>query len=110
LLIFSKKSWPPYLVLTLFPLCLLMGQGRRLRLRLACFAVFNAVAVTSHSIWATVFGQFLAPAFHQSLAEHRPAAFLFLAAQIALIAGYVWLLAESVTAFWSTDQPRVVAR
>jgi hypothetical protein len=110
LLIFSKKSWPPYLVLTLFPLCLLMGQGTHLRLRLACFAIFNAVAVTSHSIWATVFGQFLAPAFHQSLAAHRPAAFIFLAAQIALIAGYIWLLAESVAAFRSTDQPRVVAR
>lgn len=101
LLLFSKKSWPPYLVLTLFPLCLLIGQGSRFRLRVAGFVLFNAVAVTSHSIWATVFGQFLAPEFHRSLAALDPVAILFLFFQIALIAGYAWLLAESISAFRS---------
>ena len=101
LLIFSKKSWPPYLVLTLFPLCLLLGEGTRQRLRLACFALFNVVAVTTHSIWATVFGQFLAEPFHHALAQRQPMAIVFLITQILLVAGYAWLLIESIDAMLS---------
>lgn len=98
LLIFSKKSWPPYLVLTLFPLCLLFGEGAHRRLRLACFAVFNVLAVTTHSIWATVFSQFLAEPFHHALAQRQPIAIVFLVTQILLVAGYAWLLTESIDA------------
>jgi hypothetical protein len=101
LLIFSKKSWPPYLVLTLFPLCLLLGEGTRQRLRLACFALFNVVAVTTHSIWATIFGQFLAEPFHHALAQRQPMAVVFLVTQILLVAGYAWLLVESIDAMLS---------
>ncbi len=96
LLIFSKKSWPPYLVLTLFPLCLLFGEGAYRRLRLALFAVFNVVAVTTHSIWATVFSQFLAEPFHHALTRRQPMAWVFLITQILLVAGYAWLLIESI--------------
>ncbi len=96
LLIFSKKSWPPYLVLTLFPICLLFGEGSYRRIRLACFAVFNIVAITTHSIWATVFSQFLAAPFHQALAQRQPMAIVFLITQILLVAGYIWLLIESI--------------
>jgi hypothetical protein len=98
LLIFSKKSWPPYLVLTLFPLCLLLSEGGHRRLRLACFAVFNVLAVTTHSIWATVFSQFLAEPFHHALAQRQPMAIGFLITQILLVAGYAWLLTESIDA------------
>ena len=101
LLIFSKKSWPPYLVLTLFPLCLLLGEGGYRTLRLACFSLFNVVAVTTHSIWATVFGQFLAEPFHQALFAHQRMAWVFLFTQILLIAGYIWLLTESIDAMLS---------
>lgn len=101
LLIFSKKSWPPYLVLTLFPLCLLLGEGTHQRLRLACFAAFNVIAVTTHSIWATVFGQFLAEPFHHALAQGQPIAIVFLITQILLVAGYAWLLVESIDAMLS---------
>jgi len=96
LLIFSKKSWPPYLMLTLFPLCLLFGEGGYRRLRLACFAIFNVLAVTTHSIWATVFSQFLAEPFHHALAQGQPIAIVFLITQILLVAGYAWLLVESI--------------
>ena len=96
LLIFSKKSWPPYLVLTLFPLCLLFGEGAYRRLRLALFAVFNVVAVTTHSIWATVFSQFLAEPFHHALMQRQLKAWIFLITQILLVAGYAWLLIESI--------------
>jgi hypothetical protein len=98
LLIFSKKSWPPYLVLTLFPLCLLFGERAYRRLRLGCFAVFNVVAVSTHSIWATIFGQFLAEPFHHALMQRQPMAWVFLVTQILLVAGYAWLLIESIDA------------
>ncbi|HEX5282731.1 MAG TPA: glycosyltransferase 87 family protein [Bryocella sp.] len=101
LLIFSKKSWPPYLVITLFPLCLVIGEGTRQRLRIACFALFNVVAVTTHSIWATIFSQFLAEPFHHALAQRQPMAIVFLITQILLVSGYAWLLIESIDAMLS---------
>ncbi len=96
LLFFSRKSWPNYIVLTLFPLGLLFGQGGHRRLRLALFAVFNVVAVTTHSIWATVFSQFLAGPLHQALMQRQSMAWVFLITQILLVAGYAWLLIESI--------------
>ena len=96
LLFFSRKSWPDYIILTLFPLGLLFGEGGYRRLRIACFAAFNVIAVTTHSIWATVFSQFLAEPFHHALARRQPMAWVFLITQILLIAGYAWLLVESI--------------
>jgi hypothetical protein len=57
---------------------------------------FNVVAVTTHSIWATVFGQFLAEPFHHALAQRQPMAIVFLITQILLVSGYIWLLTESI--------------
>lgn len=96
LVLLSRKSWPDYVMLTLFPLGLLMGRGGHRRLRLALFAVFNVIAVTTHSIWATVFGQFLAGPLHDALRLGQPMAWVFLVTQILLVAGYAWLLVESV--------------
>jgi hypothetical protein len=98
LLFFSRKSWPDYIVLTLFPIGLLFGQGAHRRLRLALFAVFNVIAVTTHSMWASVFSQFLTQPLHQALVARQPAAWVFLFTQILLIAGYAWLLVESIDA------------
>lgn len=110
LVFFSRKSWPDYIVLTLFPLGLLMGQGGHRRLRLALFAIFNVIAVTTHSIWATVFGQFLAQPLHSALVERQPMAWLFLFTQILLVAGYAWLLIESIDAMLSPTSASVVSR
>jgi len=107
LLIFSKESWPPYLVLTLFPLCLLLGEGGYRPVRLACFALFNVVAVTTHSIWATIFSQFLAQPFHHALFAHQRMAWLFLITQVLLVAGYAWLLIESIDAMLSPTSPLI---
>lgn len=96
LLVFSKKSWPPYLMFTLFPISLLMTEGGHRRLRLGAFALFSMVAVVVQSFWATVFSQPLAPGFHLLLLERRPAAFLLLALQVLIVAGYLWLLIEAV--------------
>jgi hypothetical protein len=96
LLTFSKKSWPPYLMLALFPICLLVVDRARSWLRLVAFALFSVIAVVGHSVWSTVFGEVLAPAIHTSLVSKRPAAFVFLLLQILLVAGYLWLLAEAL--------------
>jgi hypothetical protein len=105
LVLLSRKSWPDYVMLTLFPLGLLMGRGGHRRLRLALFAVFNVIAVTTHSIWATVFGQFLAGPLHEALKVGRPMAWVFLVTQIVLVAGYAWLLIEGVQAIRRADTP-----
>jgi hypothetical protein len=105
LLIFSKKSWPPYLVLVLFPLCLLVSAGSHPRTRLASFNLFSALAIITHSFWATVFLQFTAPVFHEALVHRLPEAFLFLLLQVALVAGYIWLLVQSVAELLRAGSP-----
>jgi hypothetical protein len=99
-LILSKKSWPPYLMMALFPVCLAAaGSGepsRPSRWRVAGFASFGFVAVTEQSYWATIFRQFSSAEFHRALAAARPEALELLAVQVLLVAGYAWLLRESL--------------
>jgi hypothetical protein len=96
LLMLSKKSWPPYLMLVLFPLCLLFGEGRYRGVRTLAFGIFSVLAVFVHSLWATVFQQALAPELHAMLAAGRPSALAFLLLQVLLVGGYLWLLAACV--------------
>jgi Glycosyltransferase family 87 len=95
-LLLSKKSWPPYLMLSLFPICLLPAAGARSQLRIAGFALFSLVAVTEHSVWASSLQQFSSAAFHAALRAHSRQALLFLALEWLLLAGYAWLLVASV--------------
>ena len=94
ILLFSKKSWPPYLVIALFPLCLLIPSANKLKT--IAFALFGVIAVVSPSYWATVHAQFSAQEFHQGLLAHQASCLVFLALQILLILGYIWLLIESL--------------
>ena len=96
LLLLSKKSWPPYLMLVLFPLCLLFGEEAGRRWRVAAFALFGVVATVAHSVWATIFQQFLAPAFHQNLQHPTTGLVIFLGLQIGLVVGYGLLLRACV--------------
>ena len=94
LLLFSKKSWPPYLMLALFPICLLIPPASRLKT--IAFALFGVIAVVSPSYWATVLAQFSAQEFHHGLLTHQPICLFFLAQQMLLILGYLWLLTEAL--------------
>jgi hypothetical protein len=96
LLVFSKKSWPPYLMFSLFPIILLLTEGSHRRLRLGAFALFSMVAVVVQSFWATVFSQALAPEFHHILLTRQPGSLCFLALQLLLVAGYLWLFVEAM--------------
>ena len=112
LLLLSKKSWPPYLMLCLYPLCLVAaeGAGRRLRIvRIAGFALFSLVAVTEHSVWASglvLSKQSTAQDLHVALQAGEAQALLFLLLEIALIAGYVWLLEESLRCLRAVAEPK----
>ncbi len=96
LVIFSKKGWPNYLMLVLFPLCLL---ARRLgRAGLGLFSAFSAIAVVEHSYWASLFSQIDSPGLHRLLIVGHPAPgelllLGHLLLESLLIAGYGWLLA-----------------
>lgn len=94
LLLFSKKSWPPYLMLALFPICLLIAAGRRSRI--VVFALFSLVAVVEQSYWASIMLQMYAPEFHRALLAVEPRSIILLALQFLLIAGYLWLLVLSL--------------
>jgi hypothetical protein len=96
-LLLSKKSWPPYLMLSLFPICLLPAAVHRLRGPwVDAFAVFSLVAVTEHSVWASSFAQISASALHAALRAHEGRALLFVVLELLLLGGYAWLLFESI--------------
>jgi hypothetical protein len=90
LLLFSKKSWPPYLMLTFFPICLLVRSWSKVRTLL--FAIFGVSAVVCLSYWATVLRQFEASAFHLQLVALKPHSLILLITQLVLDSGYCWLL------------------
>jgi hypothetical protein len=96
LVLFSKKSWPPYLVLALFPICITVTEKPLSKLRLAAFLLFSVVAVTEHSLWASILEQAPAASTHDSLVALQPATLLFLLLEIILLAGYAWLLSQAV--------------
>jgi hypothetical protein len=94
LLLFSKKSWPPYLMLALFPICLLLTSASKLQL--SVFAGFSVVAVLEHSYWSTLLHQIPAPELHRGLLSGQPIYLLFLTLDLLLLAGYSWLLSLSL--------------
>jgi hypothetical protein len=94
LTMFSKKSWPPYLMLALFPICLLVRTESRFQM--TAFALFGVFAVTTESYWATYLGMEDASAFHIGLMAHEPKCFVFLMLQFALLIGYATILSASI--------------
>ncbi|QNI37789.1 glycosyltransferase family protein [Edaphobacter albus] len=102
LLFFSKKSWPPYLMLTLFPICLSIDARRWLHL--AGLAGFSVIAVVEHSYWATILNQLTAQELHLGLLSGRTVYFVFLALELALIGGYGWLLSLALRKICSAKE------
>ena len=92
--LFAKKSWPPYLMLVLFPLLLLVANDGR-RWAAAAMGGFGVVALVEHSYWATVLHQFAAPDFHAGLLRGDGRCFVFFGLEVLLLLGYGWLLGLS---------------
>ncbi len=89
LVLFAKKSWPNYLVLGLFPICLTIDARRRLEL--AGFALFSFVAVMEHSYYATLVNVPVRE-LHLMLFSGQPTCVVFVGLEVLLIGGYGWLL------------------
>ena len=88
--LFAKKSWPPYLLIVLFPLCLLLAdQGRT---ALWIFEFFCVIGVSEHSFWATVLGSISSGEMHQGLLQHGRNFYFYILLQVLLLSGYGWLL------------------
>jgi hypothetical protein len=97
LLLFAKKSWPPYLMLVLFPMCFAVVRPGWTRLRLALWCGFSAVAVLEHSYWASMMQQVQSMELHTWLSAARPDAYVLMVLELLLIAGYAWLLVDALT-------------
>jgi hypothetical protein len=91
LVLFSKKSWPPYLVLTMFPMCFAPTISRLNGFPIVCF---NIVAILESSVWATFFGLHQAPEIHAQMLQHVVSVVPLLACELLLILGYFWLIYE----------------
>lgn len=92
LLLFANKSWPAYLVLALFPLCLIIARsGWRARM---AFALFGMVALVEHSYWATMLHEASAPELRRAVLRGDRHGVVFLLLEVLLLSGYGWLLWE----------------
>lgn len=103
LLIFSNKSWPAYLVLILFPLCVVVadsGLGARV-----AFTLFGIVALMEHSYWATLLGEVDAPELHRALLRGDPHSLGCLLIEVLLLLGYAWLLWKCVARALGRNEP-----
>jgi hypothetical protein len=94
LLLFSKKAFPAYLMLVLFPLYLLFPHAGRIRLII--LACFTTAAIIEPSLWYTLLFVSGSVDLHRKVLLHQPAALLFLAVQVVLLAGYGWLLSGTL--------------
>ncbi len=90
LLAFANKSWSPYLMLSLFPLCVVIAR-RGLRARIT-FAAFSIVALAEKSYWATLLNEEGAPELRAAVLQHNLLHIGFLPIQVLLLLGYAWLL------------------
>ncbi len=90
LLLFAKKSWPAYLILAWFPICLCLGK--RAWGSILLFGGFNLIAVVEHSYWASVLGQYSSLDAHRLLLQRSSQTVVFLVLQCVLLAFYTWLL------------------
>ena len=91
LVTFANKSWSPYLLLCLFPLCLAVaaeGPGSR-----AIFGAFGLVALAEKSYWATLLSQDGAPQLRSAVLHGNRTYIGFLPIEVLLLLGYGWLLA-----------------
>jgi len=102
LVLFSKKSWPPYLMLSLFPICMLVDLRRKTQV--IGISAFSLIAVVEHSYWATLLHQLTAQELHQGLLSALPTYYVFLALQLFLLVGYGWLLAAAFRRILSSPE------
>jgi hypothetical protein len=103
LVILSKKSWPPYVMMSLFPICLLVRSTSKLYT--TAFALFGVAALLSTSYYSTILGQFSATEFHRGLLARQTRCFILLALESSLVLSYMWLLRLSLLRIREAELP-----
>jgi hypothetical protein len=101
--LFSKKSWPAYLMLCLFPMYTMIPSVRRLHT--IAFAFLTLVAVVEHSYWAGYLDSVQAAAFHQRLMLFDLRSVAFLGIEILLFIFYGWILVASTREILALRSP-----
>jgi hypothetical protein len=98
----SKKSWPPYLMLALFPICLLIPTQRRFAT--LSFAILGVVTALEHSSWSLLL---MAPpaVYHIGVRLHLAAFVASFALQLMLVTAYAWLLYAAIRKMLQTSTP-----
>lgn len=93
----SKKSYPGYLCMALFPLCLVVARHKRFAAAAMAFLIFSTLAGAEASLYfRTLHLQDLRPLRQLGLAsaDARPY-LLMMGVDLLLLAGYAWLLLAS---------------
>jgi hypothetical protein len=111
LLLFSRKSYPTYLVMCFFPLCAVAAREGLTRFRAGLFGVFGLVAMIESTLWFRWLNgqQFLGltPSAGVSIAPWK--VMLFLSIDLVLLAFYVYYWRESWRAFQATTRAGFVS-
>jgi hypothetical protein len=101
LLLFSKKAYTTYLMLTFYPICALAASGVATRWRSMFFGLFGAVAMIEPTLWYRWLGsrQLSEIALHSAGGQRILSVAVFIVADIILLACYCWL--------WSVARTRL---
>jgi hypothetical protein len=92
-LVISRKSYPNYLAMGLFPLCLTFAARPATRARVAAISGFMAIATIEPSLYFRWFGaaeSLWSPGGHTSMAVAT-----ILTVDTLLVAGYIWIGMEA---------------
>jgi hypothetical protein len=95
MLILSPKAFASYLIIALFPICLVIACQERQRLPEIVFLGVCGLATLEPSLWFRWMNETgLDPLLGYSLPPHvtRPHVVLFFLCELLLVGGYVWLL------------------
>ena len=90
--VFSKKSWPPYLMLAQFPICMVGARLARRRIALVAFSAWSLNCVIATSIWSSLLGSLSSAELRADVLAGVRLPVGFLCLEVLLVAGYFWLL------------------
>ena len=105
LVMFSKKSWPAYLMLVLYPLYLMFADRNPRRLWM--LAGFSVVVSVEHSVWSTMLHEIPSGLLRGRVFAGDRLGIGLLVLEVLLLAGYTWLLGMALRrVIWAGERWR----
>ncbi len=89
--VFSKNTWDRYLVMAMFPLCLVAAEFTFAEL--LAYAIWMAASVFEPSYWSAILLFTPADLAHRALLAHNPQFFKLLLLELIVVLGNLYLLA-----------------